>query len=87
MTAQQATCESVLRGISAYLDGELARTDCDVIERHCQACEPCAKVVESLRATIGLCRAAAAVPIPDAVRQKAQASVKELLRTAPKGTA
>jgi len=73
-------CADVLGGISAYLDGELDSTECDVIERHCQTCPSCAAVVAGLRETIGLCRGAA-VPIPDAVRAKAQASISALLKT------
>lgn len=73
-------CAKVLGGISAYLDGELETTECDAIEAHCQTCASCAAVVKGLRETIGLCRGAAVVPIPDSVRQKAQASISELLK-------
>lgn len=76
-----STCESVLRSISAYLDGDLPCTECDLIEKHCAECEACSEVVEELRATIGLCRSAAAVPIPSAVRARAQASIAALLKS------
>ena len=74
-------CAAVLGGISAYLDGELETTACDAIERHCQTCPSCAKVVEGLRETIGLCRGVALAPIPDEIRDKAQASISALLKT------
>jgi len=74
-------CATVLGGISGYLDGELEQTECDVIERHCQVCARCAAVVRGLRETIGLCRGAVLVPIPEAVRRKAQSSIRELLKT------
>ena len=74
-----ADCQPILSGISAYLDGELDRTACDAIERHCQTCPRCAALVTGLRETVGLCRQAASVPLPDAVRQRARASVQRLL--------
>ena len=72
-------CQTVLAGISAYLDGELETTACEAIERHCQACARCARLVQGLRDTVGLCQQAAAVPLPESVRQRARASVRRLL--------
>jgi len=76
-------CAEILGGISAYLDGELDRTACDAIERHCQTCPSCEAVVQGLRDTIGLCRGAAVLPIPDSVRKKALDSISALLKTRP----
>ncbi|MFN7917939.1 MAG: zf-HC2 domain-containing protein [Vicinamibacterales bacterium] len=73
-------CAAVLGGISGYLDGELASTECDAIEQHCQTCASCMAVVAGLRETIGLCRGAVVAELPDAVRQKAQDSVAQLLK-------
>jgi anti-sigma factor RsiW len=72
-------CKAILANISAYLDGELDRTACDAIEQHCQGCPPCAALVDGLRETVGLCRQAASVPLPEAVRQRARDSVRRLL--------
>ena len=72
-------CQTVLAGISAYLDGELDTTACEEIERHCQTCARCAELVQGLRDTVGLCRHAATVPLPESVRQRARASVRRLL--------
>ena len=74
-------CEEVLAGISAYLDGELDSTECDLIEAHCTTCANCATVVAGLRETIGLCRGAAVEALPDPVREKAQASIRALLES------
>ena len=65
-------CKEILAGISAYLDGELGAAACDAIERHCQDCPSCARVVEGLRETVGLCRQAGLVPLPEAIRQRAR---------------
>ncbi len=74
-------CAAVLGGISSYLDGELETTECDAIERHCQACSSCAAVIQRLRDTIGLCRGVAVAPIPESVRAKAQARINALLKS------
>jgi anti-sigma factor RsiW len=71
-------CQTILSGIAAYFDGELDTTACDAIEQHCQTCPRCAALVTGLRETVGLCRQAASVPLPDAVRQRARASVQRL---------
>lgn len=79
MSEPPDTCKDVLENISRYLDGELDTTACDAIERHCLGCPSCGALVNSLRQTIGLCREAGATPLPDAVRQRAQESVRQLL--------
>lgn len=79
--AVKRECAAVLGGISAYLDGELEATECEVIEQHCRSCADCAEVVKGLQDTIGLCRGAVAAELPEPVRAKAQASITRLLRT------
>jgi anti-sigma factor RsiW len=79
MSIQPNACNEVLAHISSYLDGELDTTACDAIERHCLACPSCAALVNGLRQTVGLCRQAATVPLPDTVRQRARESVRRLL--------
>ena len=87
MTASpRQDCQTVLTGISAYLDGELETTACEAIERHCQRCERCAALVKGLRDTVGLCQKMAAVPLPESVRQRARASVRRLLDDASSST-
>jgi anti-sigma factor RsiW len=79
MSESQTECRAILANISAYLDGELEATACEAIERHCQGCNSCAELVKGLRETVGLCRAAASIPLPEPVRQRARDSVRELL--------
>jgi len=71
-------CKTILASISGYLDGELETTACEAIERHCQGCPSCSALVSGLRETVGLCRQAAAVPLPEAVRQRARKIVQEI---------
>jgi anti-sigma factor RsiW len=79
MTRTPANCKDILADISGYLDGELDTTVCQAIEQHCQHCPSCAALVSGLRETVGLCRQAGTVPLPDAVRQRARESVRQLL--------
>jgi anti-sigma factor RsiW len=79
MRKARMTCKETLANISAYLDAELGATACDAIARHCLECPNCAALVEGLRETVGLCRQAARAPLPDAVRERARESVRQLL--------
>jgi anti-sigma factor RsiW len=74
-----AACRTILSKISAYLDGELDATACEDIERHCETCSACQELVDGLRETVGLCRNAGRMPLPDAVRQRARDSIRRLL--------
>lgn len=79
MSDSLTECRTILANISAYLDRELEATACVTIEQHCRGCANCAALVSGLRETVGLCREAASVPLPEAVRQRARESVRELL--------
>ena len=85
MSRALTTCEELLANISGYLDGELDATACDEIERHCVGCPTCGALVHGLRETIGLCRQASTLPLPDAVRQRARERVRQLLDRHSKG--
>ena len=77
--ATSPSCREILAGISSYLDGDLGAAECEAIERHCRECPSCTTVVEGLRETVGLCRQVAAVPLPEAVRQRARDRIRSLL--------
>lgn len=53
-----AQCRRILRTISAYLDHDLPKATCAMIRRHLGACPKCARVVQSLKRTIDLCKKA-----------------------------
>jgi anti-sigma factor RsiW len=82
-TSHSSTCRKALQDISAYLDGDLDATACDAIERHARGCADCADVLDGLRKTVGLCRQAAGVTMPDAVRERARDAVRKLLAQSP----
>ena len=80
MSGNTSTDCNAMRGtISAYLDGDLDAVSCEAIEGHCRDCARCAALVEGLRETIGLCREAGRLPLPESVRERARASMAELL--------
>ena len=79
--ASRVTCETLLDQISEYLDGDLNDATCARIEGHAASCPHCARIIDDFRATTGLCRKAAETPLPAAVRQRARAQVRELLKT------
>ena len=79
MSATPKACKEVLANISSYLDGELAMTACEAIDRHCLECPSCAALANGLRETVGLCRQAGTIPLPDVVRERARKSVRQLL--------
>ena len=64
-------CRRLLGRISEYLDGDLDASSCVEVENHARSCARCAALIESLRQTVGLCRQAATVPLPDDVRARA----------------
>jgi len=85
MSEPSSECAAILANVSAYLDGELEATACAAIEAHCATCSSCARLVEGLRRTIGLCRHAGTVPIPEDVRARARDSVRRLLDDRARG--
>ena len=80
------TCESLLSQMSSYLDGDLPELTCAAIEQHATACVECERVIAEFRTATGLCRSAGNAPLPDDVRARARARVRELLKTASKAT-
>ncbi len=81
------TCRRTLADISAYLDGELDDSACELIRRHCRGCRECRALVEGLRETIGLCRKAGEASLPAAVRRRARSRVRRLLAAKRPGRA
>jgi anti-sigma factor RsiW len=72
-------CRILLERLSAFLDGDLSARACTAIERHSRTCRRCAAAIDDLRRTTGLCRRAATVPLPDAIRRRAQARLRTVI--------
>ena len=75
----EVTCDTLLAQLSSYLDGELPELTCAVIEQHAGLCDQCGRLIEEFRTATGLCRSAGTAPLPDDVRARAKARVRELL--------
>lgn len=80
----EMTCDTLLSQMSSYLDGDLPELTCAAIEQHAAACAECGRVIAEFRTATGLCRSAGTAPLPEDVRARARARVRELLRTASK---
>ncbi len=76
-------CRDVVVAFSQHLEGEIDSNLCAELEQHLQGCPACQSRCDSLRATLRLCRNAAAAPVPPAI----EVSVREALRRylAPQG--
>lgn len=66
----KADCLKILRGLSAYLDDELASDVCREIRKHLGACPNCEVFLDSLRQTITLCRHVEPPPLSPAAKAR-----------------
>lgn len=72
------SCPDVVGVFSRHLEGEVSADACAEMERHLAGCPSCRGACESLRAVLGMCRAApAAVPAP--VQRSVQRALRDLL--------
>lgn len=79
-----SSCRKVMARLGEYLDGELRPGDCEVIEGHLSACEPCQGMLqlqrtfeESLRAGLGR------LPCPPDVRARIMRRLMTAMGQAP----
>jgi len=64
-------CQYLLGSLSEYVDGELTGELCAELERHLAGCENCRIVVDTLRKTVYLVRAAnEQIDLPEDVRSR-----------------
>jgi RNA polymerase sigma-70 factor (ECF subfamily) len=70
------SCRDVVLAFSRHLEGEIDSSLCAELESHLQSCAACRSRCDSLRATLTLCRNAAAAPVPPNI----ELSVREALR-------
>lgn len=80
VTRPSARCRSLLLELSRYLDGDLTPARRRTIERHIAACTCCGTMAGHLRTTLAACRAARETRLPRAVRSRAAARIRALLR-------
>jgi predicted anti-sigma-YlaC factor YlaD len=69
-------CKEFCEQLSDYLDGEIGKYECLLIEEHLKECPPCAAIYESLSKTLKLCSQG----VTDEVPPDVQARLKSFLR-------
>jgi anti-sigma factor RsiW len=65
-------CIKLFARLSEYLDNELDLALCRKIEQHLGQCKPCQVCLETLKRTIGICRASNSAPVPDSLSERLQ---------------
>lgn len=74
---EMKTCKEFCDHLSDYLDGEVGANDCRLIEEHLKRCPPCAHVYQSLKLTVDICCRGLSDDIPDTVRTRLKAFLRE----------
>jgi hypothetical protein len=70
-------CEYFCRMFSDYLDGEIARAECELLEEHIKICPPCALRYESLKIAVNLCCKGLNAEAPPEVRERLKSFLRE----------
>ncbi|EFK12362.1 anti-sigma factor, RsrA family [delta proteobacterium NaphS2] len=70
-------CQKNFEKINEYLDGELAHDECRQIEQHLNDCPECQKCCDALKKTIDICRKSAQDRIPDDMRKRLRAKLRD----------
>jgi predicted anti-sigma-YlaC factor YlaD len=75
--SQTKGCEYFCEQLSDYLDGDIGKDECLLFEEHLRSCPPCAIIFESLRTTVSVCCQGVAEEIPEDVRVRLKAFLRE----------
>lgn len=63
-------CQTVIRELSSYLDGNLETVAVTELEIHLNRCEDCRIIVDTTRKTIDIYCKAEPIPLPEDVRTR-----------------
>lgn len=76
-------CSEIFAVFSEYLNLELPPDACREIEEHLADCPPCSEIVESLRATVDLCKqykpGTMPAPLANGVRAQLREAYQQIL--------
>jgi anti-sigma factor RsiW len=66
------TCEELLKALNEYVDGtlDLSAAECREFAEHLAGCDPCRIVVDNIRNTVQLYKAADPYPLPPAFQAR-----------------
>ena len=76
-------CQTVIRELSTYLDGNLEMVAVTELEIHLRRCEDCRIIVDTTRKTIEIYCKAEPVPLPEDVRTRLHESLWKRLGRKP----
>lgn len=77
---RKVSCESLYRGLSNFLDGDIEPTLREAIHRHLRNCPPCATLHDSLRNILALFRDERLVEVPAGYNERLQAFLTDRMR-------
>ena len=72
-------CESVIREISNYIDGELDLSAKQELERHLEHCEECKMVVDQTKLTVDVFCDSQPVELPEDVKSRLHDALRRKL--------
>ncbi|MFI5173600.1 MAG: anti-sigma factor family protein [Terriglobia bacterium] len=75
--ANETNCKILLMRMARYIDGELERDLCKVLENHLKGCDRCRIVFDTRTNTTKLFKDLQWVPIPPQVRRRLPQSLRE----------
>ncbi len=70
-------CEELLAALNEYVDGDLDPGICGPFQEHLSGCNPCQVVVDNIRQTIKLFKAAQRYELPPALHQQLSRALRE----------
>jgi RNA polymerase sigma-70 factor (ECF subfamily) len=74
-----AGCPEIVSLFSRHLEGDIDGAVCAEMERHIASCDACRSACESLRGTLGLCRAVPEPEVPARLQETIRRGIRELL--------
>ena len=72
-------CPDIVALFSRYLEGEIGGEECRAMESHLLGCKRCAAACDSLKHTLGLCRAEPRGDVPPGVQDQVRKALREVI--------
>jgi RNA polymerase sigma-70 factor (ECF subfamily) len=79
LPAPAAGCPDIVSLFSRHLEGDIDGAVCAEMERHIASCDACRSACDSLKATLGMCRAVPEPQVPARLQETIRRGIRELL--------